>query len=159
MGNMQKLLKIKTSCLSLRGASILEIILAVTILSILASGITVSIIRYQTRSDLDVAVLSGVEALRRAEFLSRAVRNKSGWGVAFATGTITVFKGGDFALRDASFDEVIEVSPLISITGNTEVAFSSVSATTSDIGTTSLMHLSIGDSRDIHINIKGGINY
>jgi len=142
----------------MKGLTLLETVLSVAILSILAVGVTSAISRLQGKNDLDIAAISGVEALRMAEELSRAVDRDSNWGVQMASSAITLFKGASFASRDSAFDEVIEISSDISISGASEYVFTRRNATTTP-GTSTLTHILINESREVVVNSKGTINY
>lgn len=153
MANMRKLLNNSS------GLTLLETILSVAIIGLLILGVTTAISGFEARSDLDTAILGEVGALRRAEELSRGVAHDSNWGVKLATGTITIFKGSSFASRDSTFDETVEINPDIAILGAAEFIFFRLAATTTNIGTTTLFHTIIGESRTVNINEKGTISY
>jgi prepilin-type N-terminal cleavage/methylation domain-containing protein len=139
-----------------RGLTLLETVLSLAIFGILLLGIITAIARLQANTDLDMTAFSWVESLRRAEELSRAVQNDSSWGAKIATATITIFKGTSFAARDSSFDEVLDITGDISISGADEFVFTRLAATTT-AGTTTLTHSLINESRTISINSKGNI--
>jgi type II secretory pathway pseudopilin PulG len=141
------------------GITLLETVLSIAILGLLGLGIMGAIVQFQTRTDLDAATLTGVDGLRRARSLSRAVLNDSSWGVKFATGTITIFKGASFAARDASFDEELDINPDISILNSDEFVFARFGATTTASATTTLFHAGVGASNTISVTSGGVINY
>lgn len=143
----------------MRGFTLLEVLLAIATLAILV-GVSAPVLQnFQGRSDLDAAVMTQVATLRRAEELSRGISNDSQWGVKMATGTATLFKGSSFSTRDSSFDESAEISEYVSISGANEFVFSRLGATTTAIGTTTMLFLTTGDSRSITVNKKGSIEY
>ncbi len=141
-----------------RGVTLLEVLLSIAILGILGAGTTSAILRFHGKSDLDFAVTMGASSLRRAEELSRAVSSDQTWGVKFATGTITVFRGASYALRDSSVDEATAIGPDIYASGADEYVFTKVYATTT-AATTTLVHNVLGESRMIMVNAKGTIDY
>ncbi len=47
----------------------------------------------------------------------------SGWGVAFATGTVTRYRGTSFAARVTSYDRVTTFGNGVTISGTTDVVF------------------------------------
>lgn len=140
------------------GFTALEIVLSIAIMGFIVGATVTSIARFQTRNDLDLSVVSGVGALRRAEELSRAAHNDAQWGVKFATGTITIFQGSSYASRNSTFDEAIEIGPDIYASGTNEFVFTKAHATTT-AATTTLVHNTIGESRTITVNKKGTIGY
>lgn len=158
MASMRKLSPIQLNNKK-AGLTLLEILLSISILAILGVSVMGVILQFQTQSDLDSSVLTAVEALRQAEEFSRSAKGDSPWGVKFATGSVTIFQGQSFALRNAAFDEALIINPEISITGNTELVFFRFAATTTNAGTTTLLHTSSGFSRAIFISDKGRLDY
>lgn len=140
------------------GFTLLEIMLSVAMIGVIA-GIGVPVYQsLQVRNDLDLAARYYSDALRRAQVLSQAVDGDTTWGVRAEPGLITIFKGSSFALRDVSFDERMQISPNIGISGNTEIVFSKLFGLPNVTGNTSLTSVD-GSSKNININAKGGLSY
>ncbi|MBI2444722.1 MAG: prepilin-type N-terminal cleavage/methylation domain-containing protein [Candidatus Magasanikbacteria bacterium] len=141
-----------------RGFSLVELMLTVALIALLA-GITLPVYRsYQTNSDRQRVAASLASRLRRAQTLATAVAGDSSWGVAVATGTITVFKGVDYANREAAFDEITDLPRQLTFSGLSEVVFARFSGaplTTGEIRLTS----SDGGAVSLTINSQGMISY
>ncbi len=136
------------------GFTLLEMLLTITFITVLA-GVSIPLWRaLQLRTDSNAAQQILVGSLRRAQLLSQAVMNDSPWGVKIQTGTITVFSGSNFAIRDQTRDEIMEISPHLAISGWSEVVFSKLDGAPSSIGDTIFSDL-IGESRTTTINGKG----
>ncbi|MBI2075413.1 MAG: type II secretion system protein [Candidatus Harrisonbacteria bacterium] len=142
-----------------QGFTLIEIVLVVAIFGVLIASATTAITQFQARSDLDLAVTSGVGILRLAEERARGVDGDAVWGVKFATGTFTLFLGASYAARNIAFDEDTAVGDAIAASGTTEFVFTRLLATTTTAGTTTLMSSISGESRDIGVNAKGTITY
>ena len=141
-----------------KGFTLLEVLISVAIVGILA-GISIPVYRsLQTRNDLDLTVSIVVQNLRRAQVLSQAIQGGSEWGVNVSPGLVTLFRGGGFAARDPSSDELFEVSDTITPSGIGEVVFSRLIGDPSDSGDIVLTAIS-GDTRTITINSKGSISF
>lgn len=141
------------------GFTLLEVVLVIGIMSALIALSTVSIARFQQKNDLDLAATNAVDALRLVEERARGVDGDASWGVQFATGTITVFRGNSFAGRDSAYDEVTALNGDIVASGTVEYVFARFAATTTNAGTTTLTHQGLGESRDVGVNAKGTISY
>ena len=136
------------------GFTLLEMLLTITFIAVLA-GVSIPLWRaLQLRTDSNAAQQILVGSLRRAQLLSQAVMNDSPWGVKIQTGTITVFSGPNFALRDPTRDEIMEISPNLAISGLSEVVFSKLKGDPSSVGDAIFSDL-IGESRTTTINGKG----
>ena len=107
----------------LRGFTIIEALLAITVIA-LVSGITIPMyLNYQINNDLRLAMEQTTQGLRRAQTLSQAGDGDSLWGYHVPTGTL--YKGASYALRDASADEVYPMPSSITVSGSIlEVAYS-----------------------------------
>lgn len=141
------------------GFTLIEALLSISLIAVLAGVGIGSITRFQNKNDLDLAVRSVAEALRRSEELSKGSSGDSSWGVNIASSTITVFRGPSFASRTSALDEITTISENISVIGVSEFVFSRLFATTTNVGTTTLYHTLIGESGTINVNGKGVITY
>ncbi len=144
---------------SAQGFTLLEVVLVIGIMGVLVVLTATSISRFQQKNDLDLAVTSATDALRLAEERARAVDGDARWGVSFATGSVTIFRGSSFAGRDSAYDEVTTLSDSIVASGTKEYVFARLAATTTNVGTTTWIHQGINESRDVGVNAKGTITY
>jgi len=141
-----------------KGFTLLEILLTIAVLLIIvAISVPVSI-TFQLKNDLNIAEISIAQSLRRAQLLAQSSDADTDWGVKIETGSITIFKGSNFASRDINFDEVFDFSLSITPSGFTEIVFSKFYGAPQSIGTTTLSS-SINETREIFINEKGIVDY
>ncbi len=141
-----------------KGFTLTELILVVAIILILALMTPPIYNSFTLRSDLQTVVSSGAQSLRRAQILSQAVMGDESWGVRFQTSTVVIFRGLSFILRDPSFDETINFSSELSVTGTLEFVFEKFSGRALSLGTTTFTNLS-GESSTLEVNSKGTVFY
>lgn len=140
------------------GATLMELAMTIALLAIIA-GVSIPVVRqFQVKNDLDIAVQTVVQSLRRAQTLAVAQEAGASWGLSVQTGTITVFSGDSYASRNTTKDEVTETSPAIIPSGDTEIVFAQF---TGDLASNKSMTLtsSTNEIRTITINTKGTITY
>lgn len=141
-----------------RGFTLIEVLFSLVLISFLA-GITIPIYQsYQVRNDLDIAGTTFAQNLRRAQMLSQAEDGDASWGLYATTGSIILFKGASFALRDNAFDETTAIPKNFIISGLSEVIFSKFYGLPQMTGTTTIAS-NINETRNININAKGRIQY
>ncbi len=92
-----------------QGFTLIEMLLSVATIGILASMSMPVYQSFQNRNDLDIAATSIAESLRRGEVLAQAVDGDSEWGVRVLSGSVVLFKGTSYSLRDTAYDEIFEV--------------------------------------------------
>jgi prepilin-type N-terminal cleavage/methylation domain-containing protein len=142
----------------LRGFTLPEVLLSITLLSVIA-GMTIPAYRiFMVRNDLDIATVTVAQNLRRAQALSQAGDGDMTWGVKVSVGSILVFKGASFVLRDSSFDENTSIPTSIVPTGVSEIVFLKFSGLPTATGTFSLTSSS-NEKRTITINEKGMVDF
>ena len=140
------------------GFTLIEMILSIAIIAIIA-GISAPVYQsFQVRNDLDIAAVSVAHSLRRASALSQSVDGDISWGVALQSGSITLFKGASYALRDAAYDEIFEVPASITPSGLSEVIFTKFTGLPTSTGTITLTS-NANETRTITINAKAMVNY
>ena len=141
-----------------RGFTLVEVLLSVTIISMLV-GLSLPVYKsFQDRNDLDLTTESIANSFRRAQVYAGAVNGDSQWGVEVQGSTVTLFKGATFASRDTSYDEVTTIPGNMAVSGLSEVLFSKLSATPNTTGSVTLTANS-NDIRTITINAKGMVSY
>ena len=142
------------------GFSLIEVLLVVSSIAILA-GISIPIYQsFQTRNDLDIAVTTIAQSLRRAQVLAQASAGDISYGVRVQTGSITIFKGINYSGRDTSSDELFDMPKNITITPNGffEIVFAKMTGLPMGSGSFTLTS-STNESRIITINSKGMVSY
>jgi hypothetical protein len=115
-------------------------------------------IRFQTRNDLDTSVALFVQSLRKSQLNAQAMYGDTAWGIHTATGSILIYKGSNFSLRDQSFDDVASIPSSIVVTGVADIVFEKYSGTPSVTGTTTFTSVN-NESRSVYVNKKGTISY
>ena len=142
----------------MRGFSLVELIISFAVLGILAGVSLPYFESVQTNSDLDTAIDSVAQHLRRAQALAQASRNDSRWGVKIAVGTLTVFQGGNYATRDATKDEVTSLPRSITPSGMTEIVFFKLTGLPWAVGAV-ILTSSNGSQRYLSLNAHGTVLY
>lgn len=139
------------------GFTMLEVLLAIVLVSILA-GMSIPVYQsFQARNDLGIAAGTVAHALRRAQTLSRSVASDSSWGVYIQNESVTLFRGVNYANRDEGDDEISSI-PGITTSGLQEIVFSRLSGEPVTTGSLTLTSLT-NETRTITINEKGTISY
>lgn len=136
-----------------RGFTLIEVLLAGSVIALIAGIMLPVSVALKNRTDLDTAATGLTQALRRASFLSQSNRDNSRWGVRVESGSIILFHGSNYQSRDASFDEITSTSPSISSSGTTEFVFEKL---TGNLGAERTLTLTFNaEQRIITINAKG----
>ena len=141
-----------------RGFTLPEMLLSVTLLTIIGGMVIPSYHTFIVRNDLDIATMTLAQNLRRAQALSQSSDGDMTWGVRLGVGSILVFKGSSYVSRDVDFDENTQIPKSIVPTGLSEVAFSKVIGTPSATGTFTLTSQA-NEKRNVTINEKGMVDY
>ncbi len=142
----------------MRGFALIELLLSAALIALIA-GLSAPVYQsFQVKNDLDVAQNTIGQTLRRAQILSQSVDGDVSWGVKIQTGSIILFKGAAYAARDAGFDEIFDVPPVIIPSGPAEIVFFKFSGLPQSTGTVTLT-ASTGEIKNIAINAKGTVDY
>lgn len=146
------------SYLAKKGFTLLEVLLSLSVVAVLSGLLIPAYILLQGRNDLDLAAQSVAAQLNRAQTLSQAVANDEQWGVYVQEGSSTLFQGSDYASRSAAFDEIIELSGNIDVSGTQEFVFAKLTGETEGPGSFTLISGN-NETREITINEKGVVEY
>ncbi len=142
----------------LRGFTLPEVLLSVALLTIIG-GMSMPMYRvFMVRDELDSVATTLAQNLRRAQSLSRAGSGDMTWGVRVGVGSILIYKGSNYVLRDSSFDENTSIPTTIVPTGVNEITFSKVLGVPSATGTF-ILTSQANETRTITINEKGMVDY
>lgn len=143
-----------------RGFSLIEMLLSVTIISMLV-GLSLPIYQsYQTRNDLVVTTEGIASMLRRAQTYAQGMNGNSQWGVHVQSGSAVLFKGTSYAApRDTAFDESLSIPTTFTISGLSDIVFSKLYALPSATGSITLTNSTNNETRTVTINGKGMVSY
>lgn len=139
------------------GFSLLEVIFVLAILALFGAVVGPVYRAVQTKSNLDIAASSIVQALRRAQSEAQNGRADTTWGVNITSSSETVFAGSSFATRQTVYDETLSLPGAITVSGLTQIVFNKISGLPQSTGTTTVAN-GFG-SKQIVINAAGTINY
>lgn len=128
----------------------LELLLVVAIIAVIAGFSLPLYRRYQVRNDLNLATEQTIQALHRAQLLSRLGEESSEWGFHVQNGIL--FLGQSYAARDAARDEEYTIPSTVLTSGLPEVSFSRLEGRPSATGTIILESM-FGERRTITITI------
>ena len=138
--------------------TLLEMLLSIaciTIITFIAIPIYQS---FQVRNDLDIAGTTIAQSLRRAQILSVSSDGDSTYGVKVQSGSITIFHGTSYILRDITLDEIFDMPTSIASTGIDEIIFNKLTGFPMSTGSV-ILTSSINETRTITINEKGMVTY
>ncbi|MBN1778637.1 MAG: prepilin-type N-terminal cleavage/methylation domain-containing protein [Candidatus Buchananbacteria bacterium] len=140
------------------GFTLLELLLSIALLAIIA-GIGIPIYHsLQTKNNLDVAVVTIVQDLRRAQIAARASDGDTSWGVYIQSDSITFYQGSSYGSRNTSYDEIADLPTNITPSGLSDIVFSKFTGLPQLTGTITLT-LDVSNVKNIVINSKGMISY
>ena len=140
------------------GFTLIEVLLSITAIAIIA-GISIPVYQsFQNRNDLDIAATVFAQTARRAQVLAQAADGDTSWGARAQSGSITLFKGGSYATRDASFDETFDMPTSIILSGIQEFVFTKFTGLPQTTGTLMLTS-SNNETRTVTFNEKGVASY
>lgn len=139
--------------------TLVELLLIIGILMFLV-GIATPVFHYfRKESDLSNSVEEIINTLRLAQNKTLTSEGKSSWGIYFSTSTTphqyVLFKGTDYANRNALFDEThnlprgIEIYEIDLVSNGKEIVFNRIVGTTNQFG-----KISLGLKEDISKNKK-----
>ena len=141
-----------------KGFTLPEILLSVALLGMIG-GMTIPMYRtFMVRNDLDVATMTLVHNLRRAQSLSQSSDGDMTWGIHVGVGSILIYKGPSYVLRDVNYDENTSIPKTITLGVLREINFSKALGVPSATGTMQFTSQA-NETRNITINDKGMVDY
>ena len=105
------------------GFTIIELMITVALVAVVVAFSLPAYQSFQVKNDLDVAVNTIVQSLRRAQMLAQASDGDTSWGVKVQSGSIVLFSGASFSARDTAYDENFDLPSTITPAGVTEVVY------------------------------------
>jgi prepilin-type N-terminal cleavage/methylation domain-containing protein len=134
------------------GFTLLELLLVLALMAALAVVAAPMYLSLQAENEMNITTVTIGDILRRAQLKSQAIDSDSAWGVEIKSGTLTIFKGQNFANRDQTFDENFSLASTITLSGLTEIIFYPLSGAPNVNGIIKLEHL---DGRQSQLSING----
>lgn len=139
------------------GFTLVELLIVLGIIVIISS-ISFGVYKaYPQQNDLEAGKISVAQSMRRAQVLAQIQKEDDDWGVKVDSSQAVVFKGNDYATRDTSYDEILEISPRVIISGDTEFIYTKFTGLPQSTGTVNLSLA--GENKTVTINDKGTISY
>ncbi len=150
----------KTQNTNTKGFTFVELIIVFTLFSLLFGMGAMVMGNFTSSQGLRFGGDSIVQSLREAHTNSTSQYRDSAWGVYFDTATdpqrYVLFKGGTYASRDTSFDQITDFYKQVNFQnvslsgGGQEIVFSKRSGFTSDDGTFQL----VADSETYNVSVN-----
>jgi len=106
------------------GFTLLEILIVVGIIAVLMSLSLPLGLDFYRGQQLETQSQEIVQTLRRAQLKAMSVEDDSSFGVYFTDDNYTLFKGSSYTTREFQYDEVFNLSLILTLSGLSEVVFS-----------------------------------
>lgn len=133
---------------SQRGVTLIELMVSISIITILAGFSAPVGLVLKERNDLAVAKSTVVQSLRRAQLLSQGSEEDVAWGVRVENGQVAIFGGSD---------KVLAIPKQVVPSNLTEVVFTKVSGLPQTLGT---ITLTLGsETEEIIVNEEGMLEH
>jgi prepilin-type N-terminal cleavage/methylation domain-containing protein len=138
--------------------TLFEMLLVMSLLAMMAFIAVPVYQTFQVSNDLESADEYLVQSLKRAQSLAHSAKNDSNWGVHVTAGTISLFSGASYVLRDTNFDETFTISNKITPTGLSDLVFTKLTGLPDTTGSFTLTG-SNSETRTITVNSKGTVSH
>ena len=138
------------------GFSLLEALIALTILIIIMATAMPIMAEFYFNYRITTATQDLVSSLRKAQALSMTNQFEDTYGIYIDTDKYILFRGSDFASRNSDFDEEIFYSEALTVSGADEVVFAQLSGRPTATSTITISDGSI--TKNITINSEGLVN-
>lgn len=139
------------------GFTLLEMLLVITIITILMAVSVPLYASLSNRNQLQVSTSLLAQDLYQAQANSRAELNNSAWGVAINGQTITLFQGNSYASRSTAQDVNYVVPTAIQMSGNSQIVYSRLYGLPTATANFSLS--GAGQTMPMAVNSKGMVEY
>ncbi len=140
-----------------RGFTMIDVMLAIAIVTILGAAITPMVNGYLTRGNLSSTTRDIIAAARYAQAQSQAGVDNTTWGIYVNSGNITVYRGASYAARTATYDQNVSYPSGTVVTGTAEYVFARRTGRTTG-GTLTLTSPSLL-TQVITVNSVGMVDY
>ena len=82
--------------------SIIELLISIAVIVIIAAAVTPAYQLFSQKNNLMEGTSIIVSSFAKAEALSRAVSQNTGWGLVAQTSSVVIFNGSSFAARNGT---------------------------------------------------------
>lgn len=147
-----------TSRKSMRGYSLIEMILTVGMVSAIALYSFPMLMTSQAANDLKVTAHQVEGYIKEAQLLALSQENSSDWGVYVSGGNLTMYSGDTYATRDTTYDVTIALQDGVSSAANYDLNFAQMSGQLASTGTIILQN-SLNEQKTITISTYGKLTY
>ncbi len=106
--------------------TLIELLLVIAIMLILGGAAAPFFARFLTQNNVINVSDQLTGQMRKAQIYAMMGKKNGSWGVTVGGSAITLFQGTSFALRNPSFDEKINLNPIIIVSGLSEVVFTKI---------------------------------
>lgn len=156
-------IKSKRDIKNLKGISLVEILVASSIMLILISFSSSSFVSLFEFNVLDKSTLTLAETIREARSMATSGSGNSSYGIRINSTSTIIFKGPSYTSSSTNItlplDPRVEVSTTTLFGGGTDIIFGKILGTTSNYGTTSIrLKNDTNKYKNITINKNGIVN-
>lgn len=151
------------------GFTLIEILIVIAIISILVAMVIVALRPFNQDLELNNSADHIINSLKLAQSKTLASEQASSYGIYFDITTnphrYILFKGSDYASRDADFDQIIELSNFVELFdidfgSGTEVVFDRITGITANSGSVSVrLKQDTTKIKTIYIETSGSVSY
>lgn len=141
------------------GFVIIEILIAIAIISSVAFLATPLYTNLQVSTQLNESVTELIQTVRLAQVKSIARVNDSSHGVYFQSDKYTLYQGGSYSGRNSSYDKVVTIEEALTLSNDltsNEVNFSRGLGSPNATGTITITH-DVQGTKNISIDDLGSI--
>lgn len=140
-----------------RGFSLLELILAIALVTILSTFGFTAYKAMLFRSDADTVLVTAAQAFEQAHSYSVDQFKNDSWSVFIQPQQITIFKGSNYMTRDTNEDITRSFPVSVSVSGTTEINFSLGTRPQTSASATTIQYQNT--EHTIDVNVEGRITY
>jgi len=138
------------------GFTLIEILIVLGLIAILTTFVLPTSIYFYRSQQLETHSQGILQTLRRAQLKAISIEKDASFGVYLTNDNYVLFKGVSYATRDVQYDEVYDLSNIITLSGLSEVIFSKFEGIPNTTG--NIVLNSNSESRTININEMGTIS-
>lgn len=146
---------IKTYIRNKEAFTLIEMLLVVSIVSIIATFSTAFYSRFINQNSVNNIQDQIISQARKAQTYAMQNKQNANWGIYYSTNVLTLYSGSSYASRNSSFDETFEFNSNITVTGISDVNFTKNTGKPNT--TASITITSPNGSKTVNINAQGNI--